>query len=72
MSNVPEIPAISLALVIDDKVVEVLHTDERLAAIFLSSPTIVDVSNVSNNGGSIIGWVYDGITFINPSQPIEE
>lgn len=36
---------VQLALVINDKVVDVLHTDERLSAIFLSNPTMIDVSD---------------------------
>jgi len=45
MSNAPELPPIKIAFVIDGKVVDVLHTDERLAAIFLSEPVIVDVTD---------------------------
>jgi hypothetical protein len=39
------IPPRKLALIIDGEVVEVLHTDERLAAIFLSEPLVIDVSD---------------------------
>jgi hypothetical protein len=35
---------IKLAFVIDGEVVDVLHTDERLAAIFTSNPLVLDVS----------------------------
>jgi hypothetical protein len=35
-----------LAFVIDGEVVQVMGTDERLAAILLSEPTIVDVTGV--------------------------
>lgn len=35
---------IKLAFIIDGEVVDVLHTDERLAAIFTSNPIVVDVS----------------------------
>ena len=38
--------AAMLAFVIDGEVVQVMGTDERLAAIFLSEPTIVDVTGV--------------------------
>lgn len=41
MSSMP----VQLALIINDKVVDVLHTDERLSAIFLSNPTMIDVSD---------------------------
>jgi hypothetical protein len=40
MSSMP----VQLALIINNKVVDVLHTDERLSAIFLSNPTMLDVS----------------------------
>ena len=40
------LPPIKVAFVIDGVLVDVLHTDERLGAIFLSEPTIVDVTDV--------------------------
>jgi hypothetical protein len=52
----PEMPPKKIALIIDGEVVEMLHADERLAAIFLSNPTIVDVTDV-----------YTGTTFVNKS-----
>jgi hypothetical protein len=39
------LPPVKLAFIIDGEVVDVLHTDERLAAIFLSEPVIKDVSD---------------------------
>jgi hypothetical protein len=38
--------AAMLAFVIDGEVVQVMGTDERLAAILLSEPTIVDVTGI--------------------------
>jgi hypothetical protein len=38
--------AAMLAFVIDGEVVQVMGTDERLAAILLSEPVIVDVTGV--------------------------
>ena len=38
--------AAMLAFVIDGEVVQVMGTDERLAAILLSEPTVVDVTGV--------------------------
>jgi hypothetical protein len=35
---------IKLAFILDGEVVDVLHTDERLAAIFTSNPIVIDVS----------------------------
>jgi hypothetical protein len=35
---------IKLAFILDGEVTDVLHTDERLAAIFTSNPIVIDVS----------------------------
>ena len=40
-----DVPPIKVAFVIDGVLVDVLHTDERLGAIFLSEPTIVNVTD---------------------------
>ena len=82
MSNQPQppLPPIKVAFVIDDQVIDVLHTDERLAAIFLSQPTVEDVTNLKDNDGNVkilnVGDVYNpesGI-FSRPEtvQPTEE
>ena len=39
-----ETPPIKLAFIIDGEVADILHTDERLSAIFLSNPLILDVT----------------------------
>jgi hypothetical protein len=56
-----DLPAKKIAFVIDDQIVEVLHTNETLGAILLSNPTIVDISSVygdvTNNPG--IGWIHN-------------
>jgi hypothetical protein len=49
----PQMPPVKLAFVIDDEVVDVLHTDERLGAIFLSDPLIIDVSNLVDDDGNL-------------------
>ena len=41
-----------IALIIDNEVVDVIRTDERLAAIFLSNPTIVDVTDHTDENGN--------------------
>lgn len=44
MTN-PEVQTpVKLAFIIDNKVVDIIHTDERFAAIFLSDPLILDVT----------------------------
>ena len=45
----------TLAFVIDGEVVSVANFDERTASIFLSNPTIIDIT--SNNVSQ--GWNYD-------------
>lgn len=42
-----EASAAMLAFVIDGEVVQVMGTDERLAAILLSEPIIVDVTDMN-------------------------
>ena len=39
-----EQPPIKLAFILDGEVADILHTDERLAAIFLSNPIVLDVT----------------------------
>jgi len=64
----PILPPIKVAFVIDNKVVDVLHTDERLSAIFLSDPIIIDVSdwyaNSENANKSLVDASYDADTSI--------
>lgn len=60
-------PPVKIALVIDGFVVDVMHTDDRLASILLSSPTILDVTDIYK-GESLTGWVYDGTTLKNPFE----
>jgi hypothetical protein len=57
----PDLPPQKVALVIDGEVVDVLHINERLAAILLSDPTVVDItSNFAENPNSVnVGFKYD-------------
>lgn len=59
--DTPQMPPQKIALIIDGEVVEMLHTDERLTAIFLSNPTIVDVTEIYT-GESLLGKKYDEAT----------
>jgi hypothetical protein len=61
----PALPPVKIAFIIDGEVQDVLHTDERLAAIFLSQPTIVDVTewHVENPGKNLVKATYDGESF---------
>ena len=53
----PQMPPKKIALIIDGECVEMLHADERLAAIFLSEPTIVDVTE-EFTGETFVGKTY--------------
>ena len=51
-----------VAFLIDGEVVEVLNTDDRLAALFLSEPLVLDVTDrfdVMQATGNVIGMHYD-------------
>jgi hypothetical protein len=69
---IPVMPPIKLAFVLDGEVVDVLHTDERLAAIFLSNPTVVNVTGVNGSQTAFVGDLYnqDNGTFI--AKAVEE
>ena len=41
-----DMPPVKIAFLIDNEIVDILHTDERLAAIFLSQPEIIDVTDM--------------------------
>lgn len=52
-------PPVKVAFVLNNIVVEVLHTDERLGAIFLSDPLIINVTNEDGNQTAFYGDSYD-------------
>ena len=60
------LPPVKIAFILDGVVQDVLHTDNRLGAIFLSEPTIVDVTEwyAANTGGNLVGTSFDGASFI--------
>ena len=66
MADQPAMPNNKIAFVLDGRVQEVLFVDDRLAAILLSSPTIVDVKAEYEGKGesfNLLGWEYDGTNF---------
>lgn len=73
MSEQP-IPPVKLAFIIDGKVLDVLHTDDRLAAIFLSEPLILDVTEKmaeitsEDPRASLVNWTFDGKDFTPPVE----
>ena len=51
-----------IAFLIDGEVVEVLNTDDRLAAILLSDPVVLDLTDrfdTMNAVGNVVGMNYD-------------
>ena len=38
---------IQLAFIIDNEIVDIIHTDERLAAVFQSQPVVIDVTKIA-------------------------
>lgn len=58
----------ALAFVIDNEVVLMMRTDDRAKAVFTSSPTVVDITNL-NSVVPNVGWTYDGTSF---SPPVSE
>lgn len=79
--NAPGIPGntppVKLAYILDNEVVDILHTDERLAAIMTSNPVIIDVSEgfFDDKGYATIqiGATYnpENSTFTNPDDTKE-
>jgi hypothetical protein len=66
--STPQLPPVKLAFIIDGVVQDVLHTDDRLAAIFLSEPTIVDVTELlsTNTETTLVGKSYVDGNFVTP------
>ncbi len=62
------LPPAKIAFIIDGIVTEVLHTEDRMAAIFLSEPTILDVTEwyATHEGEDIVNTYYDGVSFTRP------
>jgi hypothetical protein len=42
----PNIPSVKVALILDETILDVLHVDERLGAILLSNPLVINVTEV--------------------------
>jgi hypothetical protein len=57
-----------LAFVIDGEVQVVMGTDDRHAAVFLSSPTVVEFTPSAENTPKL-GWKWDGT---NLTPPVSE
>lgn len=61
----PTLPPVKIAFIIDGEVVDILHTDERLGAIFTSNPIMKDVTGklYTDEGGVVsVGALYNAET----------
>ena len=56
-----------IAFIVSGVVEEILHFDERLAAVLLANPTIKQV-DLTSDGGPDVGWTYDAETNIFSSN----
>ena len=65
--STPELPPVKIAFILDGVVQDILHTDDRLAAIFLSEPTIVDVTAPDGEYLAKVGDEYVDGKFISKS-----
>lgn len=61
-NEMQEMTPIRVAFIIDNVVADVLYTDERLAAIFLSDPVVIDITNLENVDSIRSGATYDPAT----------
>jgi hypothetical protein len=54
----------AIAFVVDDEVVDIIYTDDRLAAMFMSDPTVVDITHLVSDPllHPAVGWAYDADT----------
>lgn len=57
--NQIQVPPIKIAFIIDGVIVDILHTDERLAAIFMSEPKAVDITDRLETEGIGVNYLYD-------------
>lgn len=57
-----DIAPIKVAFILDNTVIDVMNTDDRWGAIFLSDPIMVDVSDLVKQGKPLIGGAYNPLT----------
>ena len=57
----------TIAIVLDGEVQEVIRAQDRLAALFLSSPSFIEVSD-SLDTKPTIGWSYKDGVFAPPTE----
>jgi hypothetical protein len=53
----------TIAFIIDNRVVDIINTDERLAAIMLSEPLVIDITGMKpGENGLFVSSYYDSET----------
>ena len=58
-----------IAFIIDEKIVSILNTDERMADVLLSNPVIVDITEETKVNPFILeGWSYKNGVFVNEEE----
>jgi hypothetical protein len=64
------LPPVQIAFVIEGEIADILHTDERLAAIFTSEPLMLDITDRASRDGIAVGHLYNYETgeFTAPEQ----
>jgi hypothetical protein len=64
------LPPIKLAFIVDNEVADILHTDERLSAIFTSNPLILNVTDRFGQEDMAVGYNYNPATdtFTKPTE----
>lgn len=74
MATERDLPPVKIAFVIDGEVVDILHTDERLGAIFTSNPIIKNVTGqlVQDEGVVEVGSLYNAESDTFSPKPEEE
>ena len=71
-STIAEVMPVRIAFIIDGVVADVINTDDRLAAIFLSQPKMVDVSIISESDFITSGYLYNEELNTFARFPVEE
>lgn len=62
----PPVKINHIAVVLDGRVEEVIHTENRMAALLLSEPQFVEFEE--DDVVPTIGWLWDGETFTQPES----
>ncbi len=62
----PPVKINHIAIVLDGRVEEVIHTENRMAALLLSGPEFIEFENMT--APPTIGWTWNGSEFTAPDH----